>query len=102
MLFSSGQAVWRKLQAIGLQQRYIQDAYFASRVRHILALTFVPPNRVEDVFDILVDDNDFEELQELMDYFTTTTTTAYFNEVVFPSVLGLISPMAFPQHFPPP
>ena len=33
---------------------------------------------------------------------TTTTTTVYFNEVVFPSLLGLTSPMAFPQHFPPP
>ena len=33
---------------------------------------------------------------------TTTTTTVYFNEVVFPSVLGLTSPMAFPQHSPPP
>ena len=33
---------------------------------------------------------------------TTTTTTVYFNEVVFPSVLGSTSPMAFPQHFPPP
>ena len=32
---------------------------------------------------------------------TTTTTTVYFNEVVFPSVLGLTSPMAFPQHSPP-
>ena len=33
---------------------------------------------------------------------TTTTTTVYFNEVVFPSVLGSTSPMAFPQHSPPP
>ena len=32
----------------------------------------------------------------------TTTTTIYFNKVVFPSVLGLTSPMAFPQHSPPP
>ena len=32
---------------------------------------------------------------------TTTTTTVYFNEVVFPSVLGSTSPMAFPQHSPP-
>ena len=30
-----------------------------------------------------------------------TTTTVYFNEVVFHSVLGLTSPMAFPQHSPP-
>ena len=30
----------------------------------------------------------------------TTTTTIYFNEVVFPCVLGLTSPMAFPQHSP--
>ena len=30
------------------------------------------------------------------------TTNIYFNEVVFPSVLGLTSPMAFPQHSPPP
>ena len=28
----------------------------------------------------------------------TTTTTFYFNEVVFPSVLGSALPMAFPQH----
>ena len=33
---------------------------------------------------------------------TTTTTAVYFNKVVFPSVLGLTSPMAFPQHSPPP
>ena len=33
---------------------------------------------------------------------TTTTTTVYFNEVVFPSVLGSTLPMAFPQHSPPP
>ena len=32
----------------------------------------------------------------------TTTTTVYFNEVVFPSILGLTSPMALPQHSPPP
>ena len=32
---------------------------------------------------------------------TTTTTTIYFNEVVFPSVLGFTLPMAFPQHSPP-
>ena len=31
----------------------------------------------------------------------TTTTTVYFNEVVFPSVLGSTSPMAFLQHSPP-
>ena len=30
---------------------------------------------------------------------TTTTTTIYFNEVVFPSVLGLTSPMAFHNIF---
>ena len=29
----------------------------------------------------------------------TTTTTIYFNEVVFPSVLGLTSPMDFPTIF---
>ena len=29
------------------------------------------------------------------------TITVYFNEVVFTSVLGLTSPMAFPQHSPP-
>ena len=33
---------------------------------------------------------------------TMTTTTVYFNNIVFPSVLGSTSPMAFPQHFPPP
>ena len=33
---------------------------------------------------------------------TTKTATVYFNEVVFPSVLGSTSPMSFPQHSPPP
>ena len=30
----------------------------------------------------------------------TKKTAIYFNEVVFPSILGLTSPMAFPQHSP--
>ena len=34
-------------------------------------------------------------------HLTTTTTTIYFNKVVFPSLLGLTSSMAFPQHSPP-
>ena len=45
----------------------------------------------------------FEEITTMSKTFGHhTTTTVYFNEVVFPSVLGSTSPMAFPQHFPPP
>ena len=40
-------------------------------------------------------------IQWLVHATTITTTTVYFNEVVFPSVLGSTSPMAFPQHSPP-
>ena len=43
-----------------------------------------------------------EEILIIFKYKKTTITTIYFNEVVFPSALGLTSPMAFPQHSPPP
>ena len=44
----------------------------------------------------------YELLGKSISNILNTTTIIYFNEVVFPSVLGLTLPMAFPQHSPPP
>ena len=50
---------------------------------------------------MLNDNEKIENVREITDNYTTTTTI-YFNKVVFPSIPELTSPMAFPQHFPPP
>ena len=47
-------------------------------------------------------DNLFSEFGLPHQIVTDNTTAIYFNEVVFPNVLGSTSHLAFPQHFPPP
>ena len=52
--FSSN--IWKRIQPIGLQERYNNDAEFALHLRMIAAaVAFVPPNDVVDVFEELSD-----------------------------------------------
>ena len=57
-LFHSHQIVYRKIQAEGLQQQYLdqQDPSIRNAFHKILALAFVPPNDVPDLFDTLYDE----------------------------------------------
>jgi hypothetical protein len=67
--FHLGQNIWRRLQADGLQRRYIADADFASRVKCLTALAFVPPDQVAAAYEELIGSNDFREMDPLLDYF---------------------------------
>ena len=67
--FHLGQNIWRRLQADGLQSRYIADGDFASRVKCLTALAFVPPDQVAAAYEELVGSDDFREFDSLLDYF---------------------------------
>ena len=47
--------IWKKIQSIGLHQRYNVDLEFALHVRMIPALAFVPSDQVVDVFERVSD-----------------------------------------------
>lgn len=74
------QSVWRHLQQIGLQGRYINDADFSKNVRQLLALAFVPSQDIVQLFVELCrskfwsenDDPDSEKVQQLLNYFEST------------------------------
>ena len=69
--FHLSQSVWRKVQKVGLQQRYGQDADFATRVRVMPALAFLPLADVEQVFNELIDNDYFVGAEAVADYFET-------------------------------
>lgn len=78
--FHLGQSVWRRIQALGLQDRHTTDPDFAKNIRQLLALAFVPPNDVVKCFvtlcssDFWMENNDPDsgKLQELLSYFENT------------------------------
>lgn len=100
--FHLGQSLWRKIQNIGLAQRYSSDAEFALHVRELLALAFVPAADIPNAFSILcssdfwkVDEEDEYSpmLQELLAYFESTyigietRTQATRGQAMFPPEL---------------
>ncbi|KAG4076846.1 hypothetical protein HA402_006556 [Bradysia odoriphaga] len=74
------QSVWRHIQHLGLQTRYMSDPDYAKNVRQLLALAFVPPADITDRFIQLCrtpfweenDDPDNGKLQDLLQYFEST------------------------------
>ena len=73
--------VWKKIQALGLQYHYNNDAdEFVLHLRMITALAFVPHDDVIDVFERLSDLIRLrygEEADELLDYFESTYIGRY-------------------------
>ena len=63
--------VWKKIQALGLQDHYNYDDQFALHLRMITALAFVPPDVFERLSD-LIRLQYGEEADELLDYFEST------------------------------
>lgn len=72
---------WAKIQNVGLQARYSNDAEFALNMRLLLALAFLPVEAIQTAFDILCDsefwspeseDEDVVKIQEVLTYFETT------------------------------
>ena len=71
--FHLGQSLWRKVQNLGLGQRYKADDAFAVRVRRLLGLAFVPVDQVHDHMDLILEEEvPKEELMELLRYFRDT------------------------------
>ena len=54
--FHLGQSAWRKIQNLGLSERYSQEPDFALRFRKFLALAFVPPHLVHHYMRMLRQD----------------------------------------------
>ncbi|XP_051157755.1 uncharacterized protein LOC127279449 [Leptopilina boulardi] len=72
-LFHLCQNIFRRVQNEGLQQQYNDenDRSIKHATQMMCALTFVPPNRVSEFFDILVDDIP-EDFDHVADYFEVT------------------------------
>ena len=75
-LFHFGQCIYRKVQELGLQQRYRDDDEFALIIKKFQGLAFVPADDVIAVYDELVNslDEDLanEVLERFLIYFETT------------------------------
>ncbi|MCP3664589.1 MAG: transposase [Gammaproteobacteria bacterium] len=68
--FHLAQAMFRKVQQSGLAYQYGHDNDFASKVRQIVALAFVPKDDVLRVFDDLMDQEYWGvEFDPLLNYF---------------------------------
>lgn len=67
--FHFGQNIWRKLQAEGKTPEYIGSEEFASKVKQMMALAFVPEADVVEVFETLSSCEEFGDMDFLIDYF---------------------------------
>ncbi|XP_064081858.1 uncharacterized protein LOC135198215 [Macrobrachium nipponense] len=65
--------VYRKVCEFGLKRRYDTDAEFSLNIRMLLALAFVPADRVVETFSALMDENIFPaEALPIVDYYEDT------------------------------
>ena len=53
IVFITSVPMWKRIQQSAFQEIYINDPEFALHLRTISALTFVPPNDVQNSFDHL-------------------------------------------------
>ena len=62
------QALWKNVQAIGLQSSYTNDPGKHQFIRRLMALPYLPPERIPAVFEILKAETDEPKLQEFLKY----------------------------------
>ncbi|CAF1091814.1 unnamed protein product [Rotaria sordida] len=67
-LFHFGQCLWRELQLLGLQKKYIDDDKFRINVKKLMSLAFVPVNDVIKGYSLIINDFDAEDY-DLLNYF---------------------------------
>ena len=75
--FHWGQAVWRKVQEVGLATSYSQQGSIREYIRKLLALPYLPPQHIERSFGRLsgcVTDHttNLDQLLKLLDYIRST------------------------------
>ena len=64
---------YRKFCEYGLKSHYDTDAQFALNIRMLSVLAFLPPNKVAEGFDMLIDHNIIpHEAEYVLDYFEDT------------------------------
>src|SRR6218665_2067729 len=66
------QSLYRKVQALGFQQRYQEEEDFSISVRMIPALAFVPIHDVVRVFEALQEATSDADILQLLDFFEDT------------------------------
>ena len=71
-LFHYAQALWRKVQTLGLVNRYSDDPAFNRMVRRASALPLVPPHLVDEVWMTAMNEVNDPESTVFMDYVTDT------------------------------
>ena len=71
MSFSFSQAIWRKVQVNELLTKYNEDKYFHLNFKRLIALAFLPLDKVVDGFDLIADQFE-DDADELLDYFEKT------------------------------
>jgi hypothetical protein len=67
-LFHLAQSIYQKVQSSGLSVQYGTDENFSLKIRHILALAFLPPDDIPAAFDQLKDDIP-PEANEIVEWF---------------------------------
>ncbi len=71
-LFHFSQALWRKVQELGLAVRYKEDEAFNRLVRRAAALPLVPVNLVDEVWLMALNEVNDVEADRFKDYVTST------------------------------
>ena len=67
-LFHLGQSIWRKIQAEGMRELYMNDEESRIKIKMLLALTFLPPDEVVEAFEELQEET-HDNLAPIIDYF---------------------------------
>lgn len=74
------QAIWRRVQLVGLQTKYSNDPVFALNIRQLISLAFLPSENIADAFSMVCrsefwteneNDENSPKIQEILDYFET-------------------------------
>ena len=71
-LFHLGQALYRKIQSLGLAEKYASDPLFSLQCKMLLALAFVPSSDVLHSFDLFSKMEDQVVDQDIIQYFKCT------------------------------
>ena len=79
-VFHWTQALWRKIQALGLQAAYTSDNGTFKFLRRVMALPFLPHGQIAHVFNQLLPEATTAPLQEFMEYVQDT----WINSNVWP------------------
>ena len=70
--FHWSQAIWQKVQELGLQRAYISDEKTHAYIRQLLSLPYLPCEHIAPIFERLEAKAVTQPLQELTTYITTT------------------------------